>query len=729
GFRYRVCWCNEQSKEWNTIYLPNKTLSKHFHADDSKGNFLLDNLPYAHCIYDVRISMRPKSATDDRMWSQNASITIRTLSKIPDSPPNTTLGGFEILDGVGKRIIYWQNIHSYQENGDNFTYNIQAVEDPTIKPVQLLKKYAVFDKLPNRNLTFKIWSVNNEGKSLDHSVVFVPAERYTLKPVRKLIKKDNGNGKYNIQWIDSGDSKMTHFTLFWCAALMERPYPCKGNLNWLILQKGMKNKTLQLPVFANESNYQFAMSVNGIDSSSGLLWADCTILYGSGKRKLSQTYLKTVSSRYIVIQIHSGCITLTDIQGFNVSYCQILQPGSEECQPNTLNYKFFDVDNDTFDGDAELNITNLIPYTGYQIRVKPISLGSELDFGDSMFNSTIEDTPSAPTNVQVVRREPRILTLHWEPPYETNGHIREYRIYVRSPTQTLPPITVTYIHDLKKYSQDIIGLLPRSEYTLVPGVITKPSANWNDLTTILKWEKPDELETLVDFYELQVANDDGRQHNYTTQNVTFSLGEVCEKDQTQTIYVKVRGVNVRYNQTLPGPWSENADFPCIRSSVSMSWIFSLIAIAILIIFVITIFATRRSVQKAIGQRLCEVKLPSALDAAANVEYSMAEIQRDRRELSQNWNCDTSTKVPSTGYLPCYPEEDPNANTGSYVIAGNPLSMPVETQAITTVPEDVSAENYKVLPIETLKLLWQKPAPEVTSAGYLLVGNSKNEKSG
>lgn len=106
---------------------------------------------------------------------------------------------------------------------------------------------------------------------------------------------------------------------------------------------------------------------------------------------------------------------------------------------------------------------------------------------------------------------------------------------------------------------------------------------------------------------------------------------------------------------------------------------------------------------------------------------MAEIQGDKKELSPNWNCDTSTKIPATGYLPCYPE-DPNANKGSYVIAGNPLSMPAVTQTIPTAPEDISAANYKVLPIETLKLLWQKPAPEVTSAGYVLVGNSNNEKS-
>lgn len=178
GIRHRVCWCNEESKEWNTIHLTNKNISERFRVKGRNVSFLLENLPYAHCIYDIRVSIEPKVAVDDRMWSQNTSGTFRTLSKIPDCPPNTTFGGFEILDGRGKRLIYWQNVHGYQENGDNFTYSIQAVEDPSIKPVQLFKTYAVFDRLPNINITFKIWSVNSEGKSLDHSIVFVPAQRF-----------------------------------------------------------------------------------------------------------------------------------------------------------------------------------------------------------------------------------------------------------------------------------------------------------------------------------------------------------------------------------------------------------------------------------------------------------------------------------------------------------------------------------------------------------------------
>lgn len=286
-----------------------------------------------------------------------------------------------------------------------------------------------------------------------------------------MIKEDKGNGEYNVQWIDSGDSRITHYTLFWCAALMERPYPCEGNLHWVVFNRGIKNKTLKLPLFDNASNksisnYQFAMSVNGLDTSSGLLWADCTILSGSGKRKLSQTYLKTVSSRYIVLQINLGCIALTDIQGFNVSYCQILQPESEDCRLNTMKYKFFAVDNQTFDGEAELNITNLIPYTGYQIRVKHVVSGSEIEFGDPMFNSTIEDTPSEPKNLEIVRREPRILTIHWEPPDQANGRIREYHLYVKGRNQTRPLITVHSINRVKKYSRDLTELIPRTEYTI-----------------------------------------------------------------------------------------------------------------------------------------------------------------------------------------------------------------------------------------------------------------------
>lgn len=171
GLDYRVSWCIEEAKKWTTIYLNDVKSQKIV-------QFNLTGLPYAHCLYDIRVAIRSKVATEERFWSQNASDTVRTLSKIPDCPPNTTAGSFELLEGTGNRLVYWQNIRSYQENAENFSYLVQVDEHPTIKPIKVHNNYAKFENLPDRNYTFRVWSTNSVGNSTNSSIVFFPAQNY-----------------------------------------------------------------------------------------------------------------------------------------------------------------------------------------------------------------------------------------------------------------------------------------------------------------------------------------------------------------------------------------------------------------------------------------------------------------------------------------------------------------------------------------------------------------------
>lgn len=52
-----------------------------------------------------------------------------TTATIPDSPPRTTLGSFEIVSRSQHRsvYVYWQQIPTSQKNGPGFNYTVTNV--------------------------------------------------------------------------------------------------------------------------------------------------------------------------------------------------------------------------------------------------------------------------------------------------------------------------------------------------------------------------------------------------------------------------------------------------------------------------------------------------------------------------------------------------------------------------------------------------------------------------
>ncbi|KAL1493403.1 hypothetical protein ABEB36_011464 [Hypothenemus hampei] len=637
GLEYRVSWFIEHCKKWTTVKF-SKPLS-------STVEYELTDLPYAHCLYDIRVSIKSLPATEERMWSQNASITIWTLPKIPDCPPNTTSGIFQVLDGIRSRRIYWQNIHNYQENGENLIYHVEVEGQNDIEPFKVHHNYAEFKNMPNKNLTIKIWSKNNVGKSTNASTVFLPSQEFTLKRLSKLVKVDKGDGVYDLEWTESSDPRVTNYTLFWCSAQKERPYPCDGVLQWEILPRSVTNKTLKLPTYNYEKNqtiniYQFAISANAAETTSGMLWADCTIIPGNGV-KLSQTYVKEVGSRYITLQWKLECMKLGDIQSFNVSYCMLSTPSSQECQPNTKKYKLFDNQHNKFGfGEGELNVTDLKPYTGYIFQVRPIVNGAESQFGEPMFNATTEETPTEPRNLKAYNITDRALTIQWEKPLEENGRLSNYFVVANE-----IEIPVQAEKEKLMYSRRVEGLLPRTNYTVIikacssgpgcsnssisvstdignPGTIAKPSANWDNDTLVVKWDKPDAPGVKVDFYEIGMVTLK-RKDELQLANTTKSFYQVkyCDINKSQRVYLQVRGVNIRGNQKLYGNWSETADFPCIRNEPPTAWLIFVGIMGGLLFVGLLSYLTKKMWCKVTGMRNFPAKLPTGLDTVVSTSES------------------------------------------------------------------------------------------------------------
>ncbi|VEN38564.1 unnamed protein product, partial [Callosobruchus maculatus] len=173
GVHHRILYqCQHYEKKWQFGGLITNTSEK-------APVFLINNLKFAHALCDIRVSIRSAEATEERMWSENATVTARTESEIPASPPETTYGSFEIVphDLTRQVYVYWKQIKEEQKNGQNFSYVAEIEGFPDIRPVELTRAYAKFENLENREYIVHIRSKNEKGLSLDRSSVSIPKER------------------------------------------------------------------------------------------------------------------------------------------------------------------------------------------------------------------------------------------------------------------------------------------------------------------------------------------------------------------------------------------------------------------------------------------------------------------------------------------------------------------------------------------------------------------------
>lgn len=116
--------------------------------------------------------------SNESMWSDFTSVTVRTESEIPDCPPKTTSGCFEIESTKRHSrevYVYWQKIMDYQQNGEHFEYKVEVLGCSNVQhEIGKPKTYAKFSNLPKKDCTINIWSENEKGRSLENTTIVVP---------------------------------------------------------------------------------------------------------------------------------------------------------------------------------------------------------------------------------------------------------------------------------------------------------------------------------------------------------------------------------------------------------------------------------------------------------------------------------------------------------------------------------------------------------------------------
>ncbi|XP_076063804.1 receptor-type tyrosine-protein phosphatase H-like isoform X2 [Oratosquilla oratoria] len=125
---------------------------------------------------------------------------------------------------------------------------------------------------------------------------------------------------------------------------------------------------------------------------------------------------------------------------------------------------------------TSVNLTSLVPYTNYTLRVNASS--GELDGEDVVYNFTTDEAePCMPSNLQFPVIETWSITVTWEPPQEINGDNLTYLITVDSDH----PILI-----VNRTSYDISNLEPATWYKVSIQAANNQGiskANWKDIQT------------------------------------------------------------------------------------------------------------------------------------------------------------------------------------------------------------------------------------------------------
>lgn len=604
--------------------------------------FNLTGLKYAHALYDIRIAMRSNAAEpdDESMWSKNSSITVRTMSKIPGAPPKTNIGSFEIVSSGGNSLnntdvyVYWQQIPEDIKNGQDFSYRIghvQGGETRYIKPDEMTNAYAKFNNLSvAESHTFRIWSQNSAGQSERESTVYVPKQAERVGEPISFIKIEFGNGKYQLSWEPPKprtfyNANVTSYTIFWCTHDRERPHQCSGYLSW---DQIPNNTTVYNITFPEDKIYhQFAISANSELTSSGMVWATCTVLHNKAIGKMENVWIVRVEATYIEVGWKLDCSDrIGSVKGFIVYYCSIVKPTLTNCKGAEQNM--------TIDGDSTIsraNITGLVPYETYMLAVGVITKHTtQTQKSSLLYATTLEEAPNAPIDVQIVNVTNSSISIIWQKPNVTNGKVKKYTIRYKNATSVyeddanFEEYTISNLMSYGKYNISVMACTVKCSKptqvhlvtTLVgyPSKITQPGVTFqNDSFIMVEWEPPVHPRGKNNIYEVSFKGKlEYKNRTVAITNVTDPVYEIKDcgaNGKYNTFYISVRAVNIVDDIRYEGPWSDELESFC--RTVPNLWLWTLIPVCFFIVLALFYMAKRMYFHFQ-EMRDVEVKLPSGL---------------------------------------------------------------------------------------------------------------------
>ncbi|KPJ02630.1 Cytokine receptor [Papilio xuthus] len=525
--------------------------------------FQLNNLPYAHMQYEVRIYIKSKKAVRDEFWSEYNYISFYTDSERPGRPPEMIAGGFDQATYSKNRIIYvyWKQLEEYEEAGANFTYKVVVSQGNKSETLLADKNkslsYVYLDDAPLEAMQVSVWSYNMKGQSVNNSHMYIPSVWDTRNlDVTSFTKLAYENGTYELSWV--GIDSIDNYTLFWCQHNATKI--CAGRLNFTILESYKNNHVIHLP---GDYRYQFAISANKGSKTSGMTWAKCEISKVGMAMYGFNVHLKydAPGKSFVKLRWSMDC-ALQDgiITGYNITYCPVIQTSSL-CDATVGNQSIFISDS----AKMEVNITDLLPFRTYQFTIAlNTTYGLKTIENATAVITTSEDTPTKPRNITITDVKSNSLNISWDPPLHRNGIIGKYVIYnfgqefyvhnVSGTDTSRSYVTLTGLQGFTNYSWTIqacnipIGLCSQvgpNEGIFVRTRIGAPSRlkapTIRNNPDLLKWDKPEIPGGTVDFYQVRRIKDDMEPEIMNSTDLTLSVTH-CEGGIMSETY-QVRAVN------------------------------------------------------------------------------------------------------------------------------------------------------------------------------------------
>lgn len=533
-FVYMINYTSEFHKEKWIQLGPFIETNKHERELNNRMSHALTNLPYANTWYDCRVSLKVKDAEDTaEMWSNYSTHVFKTESRIPDKPPQTDIGSFSFTDS-GHVFIYWKELLKSENNGPNFKYIIIGANNTNLISTRTLTKLEQIDaNIMKDPYNFHIYSQNDIGKSVNYSTVHIPAVRERCEPPTLIKKIRLDNETYNISWVAPiGGPKIASYTVFWCEPNNESPTDCKGSIDFQLVSNDVHSYRLK-----TNNSMNFAISANSATSSSGMVWAMCTVLPGNEINKLTSIITVKVQSTSIEFKWSLACVDRTILTGYVLEYCPIKDPKTEECKelPNIHNITAM---------AKEYKLENLKPYTTYSVRIRMLSENSIGPWSESQVNTTLEAAPTPPLNLRYHNITNSSVELTWDSPEEINGVLNRYEvscngkiISVEKNEGTQHPLLLSGLQSFTEYEVVVKActvLCSESSNPIIfnttigyPGVIQQPKViNWN----LLKWNPPAMAGGRLEYYEVQVL--------YTNNGVNSRQERIIQINGTQCQFTK-----------------------------------------------------------------------------------------------------------------------------------------------------------------------------------------------
>ncbi|KAL0267928.1 UNVERIFIED_CONTAM: hypothetical protein PYX00_010059 [Menopon gallinae] len=594
--------------------------------ENTKGPLFynIKGLKYPYTTYEVRIFLKSGASETGNLWSEPDTLTFKTLPAIPATAPKTTFGSYEVNsrhDGIYV-TVYWKRLPESLQNGEGLHYNVTCLMNNKYDcgpPSRITLTYADYPVSKNNEYRFTIYSINNVGRSIDSSTVFVPKLGSIPRP-ESFTDVRYANGVRELSWKPFENPNLSNYTIFWCEQDESLRLPCNGTIDWVHVDKNVTVKNITMKSVNKFYDVGIAANLND-GSSSGMVWFSCIVSHDIVSAEVISFTIGNVASREATILWDMKCVPSQN-GGYYLYYCPVLSMNNPTCIEKEMEMavKGFGMKNGT--------LTKLKPYTLYCVQISVYYNDTQVKIGprnEMKCFRTKEEAPSEPLNLREEIVTNSTITLMWHPPRLQNGILTGYKLHVVPSTSSFPieinNATMFYeLTDLSSFTLYNLTLeacngggcsnatsINVTTRPGVPGSMPRPHIAMNNSVVVVTWEKPRVAAGDLNYYELSVISDT----NKKILNFTGTWGEIPSADCGATF--RIRAVNVDGDKVYQGRWSKATVGVCDAPDLPLlMW-----SAGILLLFAVTgvlFYIVKRGWLHCRKMKDVEVKLPPGLQS-------------------------------------------------------------------------------------------------------------------